>query len=286
MPKASLNGGHSPYAPGASGYFDEVTEDRRVRAACDRYLKQMGWSTHDSSTEERSSKADLSTIVSRANGSKADYFVSFHFNSGGGTGTEVFYYAGSKSPWPKDMAAKVSAAVSGLLGIPNRGAKDDTQSAVKKLTVLRKTDMPAILVEVCFLDSKADSDAYLRVGADAVGRCIAECIAGKTATATPAAPAPSKPATAPAKPAASTSGFGGRYRVNCDVLNVRSGPGTKYAKVTQYKRGETVVLDDWYKSADGYIWGRYTGASSGKLRYVAVGKATGKPEADDYLVKV
>ena len=284
MPKASLNGGHSPYAPGASGYFDEVTEDRKVRAACDKYLRQMGWTTHDSSTEERSSNADLATIVSRANGSKADYFVSFHFNSGGGTGTEVFYYAGSKSPWPKEMAAKVSAAVSGLLGIRNRGAKDDTQSAVKKLKVLRETTMPAILIEICFLDSKTDSDAYKRVGADAVGKCIAECIAGKAATATAPAPAPSAPA--PAKPAASTSNFGGTYRCNCDVLNVRSGPGLKYDVVTAYKRGQTVNLDNWYTSADGYIWGRYTGASSGKLRYVAVGKATGKPEPDDFLVKV
>lgn len=46
------------------------------------------------------------------------------------------------------------------------------------------------------------------------------------------------------------------------------------------------VLDSWYRSRDGYVWGRYTGATSGKLRYVAVGRATGKPEADDYLVRV
>ena len=54
--------------------------------------------------------------------------------------------------------------------------------------------------------------------------------------------------------------------------------------MAHYSSGETVTLDNWYKIADGYVWGRYTGYS-GATRYIAVGKATGKPEADDYLVK-
>lgn len=82
------------------------------------------------------------------------------------------------------------------------------------------------------------------------------------------------------------TGFGGTYRCNCSSLNVRSSPSTSASVVAQYKSGQTVALDDWYTIADGYVWGRYTGASSGKKRYVAVGKATGKPEADDYLVRV
>lgn len=82
------------------------------------------------------------------------------------------------------------------------------------------------------------------------------------------------------------TGFGGVYRCNCSALNVRTSPSTSASVVAQYKSGQTVTLDDWYTIADGYVWGRYTGASSGKRRYVAVGKATGKPEADDYLVRV
>ena len=54
--------------------------------------------------------------------------------------------------------------------------------------------------------------------------------------------------------------------------------------MTSYSSGQTVVLDDWYKIADGYVWGRYT-SYSGHTRYVAVGQATGKPAADDFLVK-
>mgnify|MGYP002624305090 CR=1 FL=1 len=87
-------------------------------------------------------------------------------------------------------------------------------------------------------------------------------------------------------PTPEPSGFGGTYRCTVSALNVRTGPGTQYSSVAQYHKGETVVLDDWYTSSGGYVWGRYTGASSGKLRYVAVGRDTGKVEDDDYLVKV
>lgn len=83
-----------------------------------------------------------------------------------------------------------------------------------------------------------------------------------------------------------STNFGGTYRCTVAALNVRDSPSLSGKVVAQYKKGQTVVLDDWYKSADGFIWGRYTGASSGKLRYVAVGKATGKVEPDDYLIKV
>lgn len=120
---------------------------------------------------------------------------------------------------------------------------------------------------------------------------------GKVSEPQPSAPQPSKPATT--KPAASTSaektdtGFGGRYRCQVNNLRVRTGPGLSYAqaknangKPVYYNKGGEVTLDDWYKIADGWVWGRYTGAQSGKKRYVAVGKPTGGPAADDYLLKV
>lgn len=82
------------------------------------------------------------------------------------------------------------------------------------------------------------------------------------------------------------TGFGGTYRCNTSALNVRTAPTTSASVVAQYKSGQTVNLDDWYTIANGYVWGRYTGSSSGQKRYVAVGKATGKPETNDYLIKV
>lgn len=82
-----------------------------------------------------------------------------------------------------------------------------------------------------------------------------------------------------------TSGGGslsGTYRVDVDTLNVRDRPTTGGAIVAQYKRGQTVNLDGWSANADGYSWGRYTGASSGKLRYIAIGTQDGR---NRYLVR-
>lgn len=79
--------------------------------------------------------------------------------------------------------------------------------------------------------------------------------------------------------------FGGTYECRVSKLNVRDAPSLSGKIVTHYNRGEHVVLDDWYKVADGYVWGRYTGFTSGKKRYIAVGRNTGHVESDDYLVK-
>lgn len=95
------------------------------------------------------------------------------------------------------------------------------------------------------------------------------------------------PAPEPSAPAPDGDFHGGLYRCTVDGLRIRTAPSLSGAIVpgVTYDRGEEVVLDDWYTIADGWVWGRYTGASSGEYRYVAVGKATGKPEAGDYLVK-
>ena len=98
--------------------------------------------------------------------------------------------------------------------------------------------------------------------------------------------APSEPVPSP-EPSADGDFHGGRYICQVDGLRIRTAPSLSGAIVpgVTYDRGEEVTLDDWYTIADGWVWGRYTGESSGEYRYVAVGKATGKPESDDYLVK-
>lgn len=77
----------------------------------------------------------------------------------------------------------------------------------------------------------------------------------------------------------------GEYTVNVDVLNVRDSPSLNGKIIAQYKRNNTIRLDDIRIVADGYIWGRYKGSTSGLARYVAIGKNTGKTENDDYLIK-
>lgn len=83
-----------------------------------------------------------------------------------------------------------------------------------------------------------------------------------------------------------TTKFGGTYVCNVDTLNVRTSPTLHGEIVAQYHFGETVNLDNWYVINDGYVWGRYIGFISGEMRYIAVGPATGKPEPDDFLIKI
>lgn len=80
--------------------------------------------------------------------------------------------------------------------------------------------------------------------------------------------------------------FGGTYECKVNGLRVRTAPNLRANVVANYDSGDRVTLDDWFCSNDGYIWGRYVGATSNEQRFVAVGRATGKIEPDDYLIKI
>lgn len=133
------------------------------------------------------------------------------------------------------------------------------------------------LAENGFIDSPEDL-AIFSERLDELARIYLE-VFGITASSAPAPSTQAQPA-----PQETTEDFGGKYRCTVSALNVRDAPSLGGNVVASYSSGQTVVLDDWYKIADGYVWGRYT-SYSGHTRYVAVGKATGKPEADDFLVK-
>lgn len=88
-----------------------------------------------------------------AKNSKIDLYAEIHINAGGGTGTEVLITNMVDSPIAEKYAERISASVSGTLGIRNRGVKKQS------LIVLNKTSMPAILIECLFADS-SDSNKY------------------------------------------------------------------------------------------------------------------------------
>ncbi len=113
----------------------------------------------------------LNTRAELANNWGADVFISVHCNSGGGTGIETYCYR--KSGEAGILAGDIQSGLVAATGLPDRGVK------TKNLAVLRRTVMPAVLVETGFLDSPVDS-ALLR---DAAGQEeIAQGIAKGTAT--------------------------------------------------------------------------------------------------------
>jgi N-acetylmuramoyl-L-alanine amidase len=148
----AIAGGHSALAPGASGYLDEYECDRAFTARLIEAFDNQGWAVTDCSNEEGDERNELRAECRLANESGADLFIAVHFNAGGGTGTEVWHYPYSSA---ETYAWDVSRELASALGLPNRGAKSTTG-----LYVINHTDMPAILIEVCFVDTEADAEAW------------------------------------------------------------------------------------------------------------------------------
>lgn len=175
--------GHTPASPGASRYLDELAEDRRIGAALEAELKKRGHAVVGTTPPVWVAYPDeINQRVRAANSSGADLFVSVHLNAGGGTGTEVLYFSGDNAGLA--YAQRISGLVARLLSIKNRGAKPRTS----EVGVIRDTVMTAVLVEVCFVDSPIDRDAYAGSSPEAIARAIADGIEGEATK--PVVPAP------------------------------------------------------------------------------------------------
>jgi hypothetical protein len=148
-----ISSGHGKYVRGASGILDEVNEARRVVEHLADELETRGVETdvfHDDTSH--SQNENLNTIVNYHNSRTRDLDVSVHFNAYVETpkamGTECLYISQG------ELAAKMASGIASC-GFINRGPKKRTD-----LYFLNHTDMPAILIETCFVDSEADAAIY------------------------------------------------------------------------------------------------------------------------------
>jgi len=152
--RIAISSGHGKYVRGASGILDEVEEARRVVREVAELLRHRGVEVHEFHDDESDSQDEnLKRIVDFHNSKSRDLDVSVHFNAFEQTsnprGVEVLYLTQS------ELASKVSLAIADSGSFLNRGGKKRTD-----LYFLNNTDMPAILLEVCFVDSTADTDLY------------------------------------------------------------------------------------------------------------------------------
>lgn len=271
MAKLFVICGHGAGDPGccAGGY----TEAERVRAL-GRRIKELGGDQVVLCDTSRNWYADGGLNSLKADGP----VVELHMDASGlktPHGAHVIISSKfSPDSYDKTLADKLSAFM------PGRAQKLVKQSDLANINRAAARGINYRLAENGFIDNGGDLQQF-NENLDELARIYLECFGIEASNSAPVQQAPSKP---PSQQTAGTENFGGRYRCTVFRLNVRSAPSLSGSVVASYGRGQTVVLDDWYKSADGYIWGRYTGGS-GKIRYIAVGRATGRPEADDYLVK-
>ena len=185
--QVNISSGHSINCQGAKDIINEVTEARKVVDRVYEIIKASGkqcYKYHDTSS---SSTQNLVNIVNWHNGFKDGVDVSIHFNAythiNKPMGTEVCYYSNSS------LAAAVSKEIATAGGFIDRGAKQRTG-----LYFLKHTNKPAILIEVCFVDSVADVNLY-RANFERICQAIAKSLIGNIVaqaptTSTPVATAP------------------------------------------------------------------------------------------------
>ena len=168
--RIAISSGHGAKIPGAVGILDEVTEARLVTGEIVKHLKEMGVDVEEFHDDESVSVANnINAIVNWHNSRDRDMDVSVHFNAfmptDGPMGTEVLFLSA------KDEAARVSRAIAESGGFRNRGARFRDN-----LGFLNRTEKPAIMLEICFVDSARDAKLY-RANLDAVCKAAAGTLA-------------------------------------------------------------------------------------------------------------
>lgn len=162
--KFGINCGHtkSGAGSGAVGIINESLETRNVGYALIKMLKNAGHTVIDCTIDKASTQsAYLTQAVNLANRQDLDYFISIHFNAGGGKGIETYTYKGRQFADALEVCQNISA-----LGFKNRGVK-----AGEGLYVIRKTKAKSMLIECCFVDTD-DANRYKELGASAIAQAI------------------------------------------------------------------------------------------------------------------
>jgi N-acetylmuramoyl-L-alanine amidase len=151
--KIMIDAGHGGKDPGAAG---NGLQEKDITLTLSKYMQdylEENYTGHEVKlTRTTDIFHELSKRADIANDFGADVFISNHVNAGGGTGFESFVYdKPSKASIALQNGLNTEAvAVAKKYGLGAHGIDKKR----KNLAVVRETKMPAILTEICFIDSK------------------------------------------------------------------------------------------------------------------------------------
>lgn len=150
-----IDAGHGGYDSGATHQGRKEKDDTlRLALAVGELLKKDGYEVfYTRTTDEYASPYEKAQM---ANATGADYFVSLHRNSGPVPntyhGVQTLVY--QKNPVVNDIADSIDQQLENV-GFQNLGIEERPG-----LVVLRRTNMPAVLVEVGFINSDIDNKIF------------------------------------------------------------------------------------------------------------------------------
>ena len=176
--KIFINPGHCPgIDPGAVNSNWNMTEAESVEKIgyfIYRILKSYGHDVRVVQSDNLAGESGgyLTSVCGQANGWPADLFISLHCNAAmhpnTASGTETFFHR--MSPVGYRLAKDIQRSLVEALGLPDRGTKDGSQ-----FIVLKDTSMPAVLVEILFIDNDADCQ-NLYTKPEVIAQAIADAI--------------------------------------------------------------------------------------------------------------
>lgn len=175
--KICIDSGHGGTDPGCSG-FGKNEKDLNLEYSM---MLKNNLECYENvtiiMTRIDDSGPDLETRAKLANDEKCDLFISCHLNAFNtkARGTEIIHSITSSSAW-HSVCKSMGERIAQSLNIPFRKAYYKTgDRGIDYYSVIRNTNMEAIIVEALFLDNKEDFNAYNPSKiADAISSIIAE----------------------------------------------------------------------------------------------------------------